>query len=379
MAVDNNLGAQANSLFEQIKAILLKPAEEWPKIAESETTTREVFLRYVLPLTAIGPVAGLLGGQIFGYGALGFNYRPSLVSALIMAVVTFVLGLINFLVMTLLVDFLSPKFGGEMNNQRAFKLVAYSSTAVWVAGIFGLVPMLSLFGVLGLYSIYLLYCGANPMLSVPKEKAGGFTAVVILCALLLNFVVYGLGQANMRFLGGMGLLGNEQEASGTLTLPGGGSMDAKQLENIANGKVKAVDPAKLQALLPASIGAYQRISLESTAVQALGSNVEGEYRAGDKSFTLKVTDMAGLGALAGIGAAMGVQQSKEDADGYERTATVDGQIQTEAWNRSSSSGKYGTTVANRFMVEASGKAGSVDELKAAVAAIDENALEDLVE
>jgi hypothetical protein len=76
---------------------------------------------------------------------------------------------------------------------------------------------------------------------------------------------------------------------------------------------------------------------------------------------------------------MGVQQSKEDADGYDRTATVDGQIQTEAWSRSGSSGKYGTTVANRFMVEASGSAGSIDELKAAVAAVDEGALEDLVE
>jgi hypothetical protein len=239
--------------------------------------------------------------------------------------------------------------------------------------------MLGLFAVLGLYSIYLLYSGATPMLAVPQEKAGGFTAVVIICAVLLNFVVYGLGQANMRFLGGMGLLGNDTEASGTLTLPGGGSMDAKQIEDIANGKVKAVDPAKLQALLPASIGAYQRIGTETTAINNLGSNVQGEYRVGDRSFTLKITDMAGLGALAGIGAAMGVQQSKEDADGYDRTATVDGQIQTEAWSRSGSSGKYGTTVANRFMVEASGSAGSIDELKAAVAAVDEGALEDLVE
>ena len=166
MAMDNNLGAEANSLFAQIKAILLKPLDEWPRLAAGDSTTREVFMRYVLPLSAISPVAGLIGGQLFGYGALGFSYHPSLISALIMALVTFVLGLVNFLVMTLLVDFLSPKFGGEMNNQRAFKLVAYSSTAVWVAGIFGLVPMLGLFAVLGLYSIYLLYSGATPMLAV---------------------------------------------------------------------------------------------------------------------------------------------------------------------------------------------------------------------
>lgn len=369
----------AASLVARVKAVLLKPAEEWPKIGASDSTTREVFVRYVLPLSAIPPVASLIGGQVFGYGAFGFNYRPALISSIIMALVAFVLGLVNFLVMSLLVDWLSPKFGGEMNNQRSFKLVAYSSTAVWVAGIFGLIPMLGLFGLLGLYSIYLLYAGSGPMLNVPKDKAGGFTAVAILCAFVLNFVVYGLGQANMRFLAGMGLLGSAPEASGTLTLPGGGSVDTRKLEDAAAGKVKPVEAAKLQALLPQSIGAYQRVSTESTSLNAVGSTAEAEYKHDGNAITLKVVDMAGLGALTGIGAAMNVQQSKEDADGYERTATVDGQIQTEAWNRSSSSGKYGVTLANRFMVEASGTAGSVDELKAAVAAISEDSLEDLVE
>ena len=111
----------------------------------------------------------------------------------------------------------------------------------------------------------------------------------------------------------------------------------------------------------------------------LVSNTEGTYEdASGRRFTLKITDMSALGALAGLGTALGVEQNREDADGYEKTGTVDGRMQTEAWRKADSSGKFGTVIANRFMVEADGSADSIDVLKDAVAKIDEGELEDLV-
>jgi hypothetical protein len=110
----------------------------------------------------------------------------------------------------------------------------------------------------------------------------------------------------------------------------------------------------------------------------MGSTAQGTYTAGDKSFTLKIADMSALGALSGLGAAMGVEQSKEDANSYEKTTSVNGQMQTEAWNKTSNSGKYSITVNNRFMIEAEGSAGSIDELKQAVGSIDQDDLADLV-
>jgi len=74
-------------------------------------------------------------------------------------------------------------------------------------------------------------------------------------------------------------------------------------------------------------------------------------------------------ALSGLGAAMNVESNKQTANGYERTSTANGQIVNESWDKSASEGKYGTTIDNRFMVEASGNAASIDELKAAVAAV----------
>jgi hypothetical protein len=70
-------------------------------------------------------------------------------------------------------------------------VAAYSSTASWVAGIFGLIPGVRFLTILGLYSLYLLYLGLPVLMKSPKEKALGYTVVVIIAAIVL-FMVIGL-------------------------------------------------------------------------------------------------------------------------------------------------------------------------------------------
>ena len=93
--------------------------------------------------------------------------------------------------------------------------------------------------------------------------------------------------------------------------------------------------------------------------------------------TLTVTDLSAMGAFAGIAGAMGVTSSKETASGYEKVGKVNGRMTTEEWNRESKSGKYGVLVADRFMVNAEGSGTSIDDLKAAVAAVGPDRLEGL--
>lgn len=375
-------GFDHQSIIDRAKAIILTPKDEWPRIAAETKSQRDVLMSYALPLAAIGPVASFLGGQIFGYGAFGFSYKPGLVAGLTTAIITFVFSLVGLFIVGLIADALAPKFDGESNKLQAFKLVAYSYTASWLAGIFGLIPSLGFFGLLGLYSFYLLYLGATPLMKVPQEKAGGYTAVTVLCGVILMMII---GPITAAVTGAVGLgamsVASGSDAGGKITLPGGGSVDtgkmedfAKQMENAANGKSPPVDAAKMLQLLPGSIGSYERMAAETMGMGQLGSTAEGTYTSGDKSFKLKVVDMSAMGAIAGLGAAMGVQQSREDADGYERTGTVNGQMQTESWNKSSGRGKFGVMVGNRFMIEADGSAGSIDDLKSAVSAIDQGNL-----
>src|SRR5688572_30456721 len=105
----------AAGLVEKVKAVLLRPKEEWPKIAADPSTPSDIVTRYAIPLIAIGPVASFIGGQVFGYSAWFVSYRPGLVAGLSSAIGTFVMSLIVLLAVTFIAEFLAPKFGGEAN------------------------------------------------------------------------------------------------------------------------------------------------------------------------------------------------------------------------------------------------------------------------
>lgn len=374
-------------LVERAKAITLQPDATWPKIAAEQTSSGDILTRYALPLAAIGPIASFIGGQLFGITMLFATIKPGLMGGLTMAVTSFVMSLIALVIMTFIADFLAPNFGGQSSRSQAFKLVAYSMTPGWVAAGLGIIPSLSLIAALiGLYGLFLLYKGATPVMKVPQEKAGVFTAVAVVCAIVVNIIT---GTVIGTVTGALGVGAASMAASSgdkvEVNIPGVGKIDSekmeqatKSLEGLANGEApKPVDLAALQALLPGAIGAYQRISIESTGVGGIGSAAEAKYKSGDKTIEVKIIDLAGLGAMAGVLGGMGVEQNREDANGYERTRTVDGKIQTEKWDTKRFKGSYGTQVAGRFMVEASGEAGSIDELKSIVAGIDQGKLEAL--
>lgn len=376
-------GTSGSGLVDRAKAILFAPADEWPKIEAEGTAIQDILLRYVLPLAAIGPVAGFIGSQVFGYGALGITYRPSFSSALGSAVASYILTVVGIFVLALIADALAPKFGGTSDRLRAFKLVAYSYTAAMLAGIFALIPSLAFLGLLGLYSIYLFYTGVGPLMKVPQDRGVAYTAVTMVAAIVIYLVVGALAGALVgSMIAGPTYVSRESsEVGGTLTVPGVGSLDlgkaqkaASDMEAATTGKRPAVDPTQLKALLPGAIGGYQRTAIETGAMGGVGSEARATYASGDHSFELKITDMNALGALAGIGSAMNIESSREDAEGYERTGTVDGQMQTEEWNIARSQGKFGRVVDDRFMIEAQGSAASMDELRAAVGSVDTGAL-----
>jgi hypothetical protein len=195
-----------------------------------------------------------------------------------------------------------------------------------------------------------------------------------------------LGAVTAIFTGGASLVGSalgDDEVSGEVTIPGLGTIDADRVERaaeraerMASGEIKPLTASQLTPLLPESIGAYTRVATSSTSM-GMGSQTEGTYEAGDRSFKLRVVDMAAMGGLAGVAGAMGVEHSEESADGYERVFQDGDRMITEKWSTSGSRGNYGVVVDDRFMIEADGEAASIDELKAAVAEIDEDELVDL--
>lgn len=368
----------SSGIVDRAKAIILQPKAEWPLIDAEPATISGLFVGYVLILAAIRPLAGLIGGLLFGYGAMGFYFRPSVGSAISMAIVQYVLSIVSVVVIALIIDWLAPRFDGTSNRIQAFKLAVYSSTASWLAGIFAIIPSLAILGLLGLYSLYLLYTGLPLLMKSPPEKAVPYIAVTVLVAIVVSLVVGAIAMPVTRLFAPSPYAATfGSPPQGEMTIPGVGKVDVAKMaaasqqmaEASKSGTSAAVAPTVLQTMLPTAIGGYQRTEVQSAGLGAGGSNASARYESGGHSFRVEITDMAALGALAGMGAAMHVESNKQTATGYERTSTASGQIVTERWDSASNDGKYATTIANRFNVEASGNVASIDELKAAVAAI----------
>lgn len=189
---DNPLSSENTaSLIARAKAMIMQPKAEWPKVAAEPGDVKGILIKYALPLIAIGPICSFIGGQVFGYNAMVVMFRPSLSFSLTIAITSFVQSIIALFIVSLIANFLSPKFGGKDDFGSAFKLIAYSMTAAWVAGVFGIIPMLGGIAAIagGIYSIYVLFLGATPVMAVPQDKAGGYIAVTVLVAIVVSIVL----------------------------------------------------------------------------------------------------------------------------------------------------------------------------------------------
>ncbi|MDZ4370065.1 MAG: Yip1 family protein [Phenylobacterium sp.] len=377
-------GPASAGLVGRVKDILTKPRPTWDVIDGERPSVGQLYTGYVMPLAAIPAVCGAIGMALIGAGAFGVTMRLSPVSAITQAIIGFVLSLVMVFVVALVIDGLAPTFGGQKDRLQALKVAAYAFTASWVSGIFSLIPALGIVGLLGgLYSLYLLYLGLPKLMKAPEEKALPYTAVVVVVAIVLGLVI-GMVTASITAMtgGGRNAFGGA-EISGKVNIPGAGEVDVAKLEALGkaleSGETGPVsEPETLKGYLPAAIGGFTRgdISTGSGGVGAIqGSQAQANYTRGDSRLTLDVTDAGGAAALVGLAGAFNAQSSQETATGYEKMGQVDGRMTQESYDREARSGEYAVLVGERFWVRAEGSGVTMDELKAAVAAVGISRLE----
>lgn len=373
-------------LVNRARNILVTPKTEWPVIDAEPASIGDVYRKYVLILAAIPVLAGLIGNLLFGYTIAGMTFRMTPVTAIGSAITQYLLSLGSVFILALIIDALAPTFGGTKNRTQAVKVAAYSNTAGWVAGILMILPQLApIAGLLGLYGFYLLYLGLPVLMRAPGDKALGYTVVTVIAAILLFLLVGAIAATAGRLFAPAAPYG-DMAMSGKVTIPGGtvdldkldaaaqqAQRAARQMELSARGEPSAaVEPSQLQALLPASLGDYQRTEIASSGAAAGGlggAHAEARYESGNDNIRLELTDMAAAGALAALGGAMNVSSNRETATGYEKTHAVGGRLITEKWDNQSRDGSYSEVVANRFMVSAEGRVADISVLKRAAATI----------
>ena len=401
-------------LVTRAKNICLSPATEWAVIENEPTTTGELLGGYAAPLAAIGAIAGFIGQTMIGI-TMPFvgTYRVPFGTALVSAVLGFVMALVMCFVLGLIIDALAPTFNGQKNQIQALKVAVYSYTPAWIAGVLGIIPVLGILGILaGLYAIYLLYLGIPRLMKSPQDKAVVYTLVVVVVAIVLGFVVGAVtalfvsvprpgftastSSSDVQFdknspLGKLQDIAKAAEASSKKIEAAEKSGDsnaatAAAVEGLGallggGKKVDPLDVEQLKPFVPETFAGLKRSSYnaEKSGIAGLQvSKAEAQYSDDSgKSIDLEISDTGGVSGLMAFAGWAGVQGVREDDNGSERTQKIDGRLVHEKTSKSGGTNEYAVVLGDRFVVSAKGDGVDVNTLKSAVGSIDLARLESM--
>ena len=403
-----------NKIIGRAKSILLSPKTEWPIAAAEPDTVGGLYSGYIIVLSAIPAIVTFLTLSVIGSALSYFGASHTMVYGLVLAILSYALGLVSVYISALVVNGLAPSFGAEKNIVQALKAVAYSYTAVWVASIVGLIPGVGILATIAglIYTIYLLYLGLQYTMKCPAEKAPGYTAVSIIVAIVLVWIVNAVAYGIMGIvgIGAVGALGGFSHASSHQRDYAPGSTGAalqsyadnlqkasKQMESAqksgdsnaqgaaigamvgaalgGNTKVESLAPDRIKPFIPDSLGGLPRTSISVSRNGALGmqmSNGTATYSdGGQHTLNLEISDTGSLKGLVGFATGYaGTEQDTETDTGYDKLYKSGGQLIHEKWDNRGSYGEYGVIIADRFSVKVSGNAANIGELKSAVGGLD---------
>lgn len=404
------------NIVDRVKNILITPKTEWDVIEAETTPTQQLIVGYVLPLAAIAALCAYIGLAVIGQSLGPFgHYRIGMVAALSGFILQMVMSVLMVFLVGFIIDALAPTFGATKNMDQARKVAAYSYTPAWVVGVLSLLPALSLLGILGaLYGIYLLYLGLPKLMKAPAEKAAGYTAVVIVVAIVLGFIFAAIVGAVTTMMspsiGGMGMgVGGRPAVVFDKDSPAGKMGDFAQKMEEASKKMEAaqksgdpnksmeaamgalgtvisggkgVEPVQLEALkplLPTTLVGLPRTSESSDRSGVPGlmaAKVQGEYAdPSGKRVELEIVDTGGAAGLMAIAAF--AQGEREDANHMERTRREGTRLVHEEVSKKGGRNKFTVVLADRFVVSAEGSGVDISALKSAVGSVDLGKLESM--
>ncbi len=390
--------------IDRIQAILTTPKTEWPRIEAEATTVPSIVRDWLVWLAAIPAIATFVGFSLIGFGMMGVTVRVPILAGLAQAVFGVVLTVALTWGIAKVADALAPRFGGRSDFLSAFKLIAYGATASMVAGVFYLLPSLSVLALLGaLYSVWLIRLGVPVMMKVPEARAWSYTAVLIACGFVGGLLVGAITSAltpSRAMMGGadlkistpkgevavdtkrlddfaktMGEAAKKMEQASKSGDPDAAAKAAGQVIGALTGAGQRapIEVETLKSAFPESMGDLPRGRWETGSAAPMGlaaTRAEAEYGSGARRLTVEVLDVGGLSHLMAVAGWAGAIGERETQDERERTFKDGARIVHERARKDGTNAEYKLVLANGVIVEADGRGVPLAELKRAVESID---------
>ena len=177
-------------LVGRVKDILLRPKDMWPVIRDETSTVKDLTRSYAAILALVPALAEVIGTVLVGHTFMGVRYRTTLANGLAHGLISYAASLACMFVIAFILNALAPRFESRKDFLQAFKLVVYSWSASWVAGILLLFPSLSWLATLGsFYSLYIFYIGLSLLMETPRDKLVVYFLVVSALSIVVTAFV----------------------------------------------------------------------------------------------------------------------------------------------------------------------------------------------
>jgi hypothetical protein len=176
------------NLPRRVARILTNPRAEWQVIAGEHDDVGAICRGYISILALIPGVSVLAGIAMMGGRFLGVAGVTTAITAVF---VSWFIALGSSIAVAVIIEKLAPAFNSEGDTAQALKLVAYSSTPIWLAGIsyFFFVALGPIVVLAWAWAVYLFFAGAPIVMKTPRANVIPFVLVSILAVVIVNIVL----------------------------------------------------------------------------------------------------------------------------------------------------------------------------------------------
>lgn len=176
--------------------ILFRPHEEWQKIRDRNDTALSHYIRYLILIALLPPVAWYFGSTEIGWTLTGRQIKLVPESAMQIMILFYISILVGIGVLGYMVHWMSETYEAKDSSfSKGVSIAAYTCTPMFICGAIGFYPILWLDILLGVaaacYTVYLLYIGVPIVMEIPKERGFLFASAMVAVGLVLCVALMG--------------------------------------------------------------------------------------------------------------------------------------------------------------------------------------------
>lgn len=373
MTTDALSTGERPGLFERVRNILIRPQTEWRRIAGEDEAP--LIGPYVAPLAVLGAIVSF-GADVFYGGSFALN--ASLVSKAVSALLYLVFAIFGVVVAAWVIGWLAPRFGAEANGAHARRLAAYGATPILIAALAAVAPPIAggVVAVGAIYAFVLIALGVQPLMPLrdPENNVPRFTLAFV-------GVMAVIAAALATFAGPLIHSGREALAGVVETvapprpppeLPHRSAAEVA-IDRLSQGDAALllIDPARLEEQFPDSLpGGFERQSVAKAQGGGV-SRADGAFRNGQTRLNVSIIQFSANVNPEALATLLDVKPDGAEADGYNRTQTIDGRFYAEEVRAASS--RY--IVIGRGVIMIAQGDVTMDQARAAVETIGQHRLE----